>query len=447
MRKSSEKLQKVRPYSYARGVLWILVFVVLSIIPMAIALLGDLPDARSFWIELGVAMGFIGLGIMGVQFIFTGRLARVAPTFGPDNIFHFHKTMGIIGFIFFLAHPVILILSNSEFIHYFNPQENLPRALSLSAVTVGITLLIFTSLWRVSFGLSYEKWRLLHGVLALLVVFVGVAHAVQVSHYLDPLWKKVAISAAMAGCCYFVVHSRLVRPWMMKQKPYEIIEVQAERHGCYTLVLKPRRGPRMQFISGQFAWLTINETPFTLQQHPFTFSSSPESEHIAFTAKQSGDFTSTWKDIQPGTTAFLEGPFGSFTLMPDGNIFMVMGGIGVTPGMSMLRTLKMRNDQRAVTLIYGSKRYEDIIFREELEVLEREINLQLVHILLEPADEWTGERGKVDKAFLSKYLPDDKDAYRYYLCGPGAMMDITEISLNELGVDWRYLYSERFKIV
>ncbi|MGF1638921.1 MAG: ferric reductase-like transmembrane domain-containing protein [Cyclobacteriaceae bacterium] len=447
MKKPELAAQVVQPYSYRKGIIWILVFILLSIVPMGIALLGDLPNTRGFWIEFGVALGFIGLGIMGVQFIFTGRLARVAPTFGPDNIFHFHKTMGIVGFIFILAHPVILILSNSAFIHYFNPAENIPRALALSFVTVAITLLIIMSLWRVSFGLSCENWRLLHGILALLVVFIGIVHSVQVSHYLDPIWKKIGLSLALAGCCYFIIHTRLVRPWLNMKKPYEIIQIKPERHECYTIVLKPKKGHKMQFISGQFVWLTINDTPFTLQQHPFSFSSSPDSDFLSFTAKESGDFTKTWKDIKSGTTAFLEGPMGSFTLMPTGNLFMVMGGIGVTPGMSMLRTLKIRNDKRAVTLIYGSNEYENIIFREELESLEKELNLKVVHLLMGPPDDWQGESGILDKSLLKKYLPENVDTYNYYICGPNPLMDITEIYLRELGVDWRLIYSERFKIV
>lgn len=441
-----DKIEKEK-YSYSKGILWLIVFIVLGLFPTGIALVGDIPDYRNFWIEFGVALGFIGLGIMAAQFIFTGRLYRIAPTFGADNIFHFHKTMGIVGFVFVLAHPVILIISNNEFINYFNPQENMPRALALSAVTFALILITVSSLWRVSFGLSYEKWRLLHGVLGLLIVFVGITHSVQVSHYLDPLWKKILLSAAVACCAYFVVHTRIVRPYKNRKKPYEITEIKPERDESYTIVLRPRQGKKMKFTSGQFAWITINESPFSLQQHPFSFSSSPDSDFISFTAKASGDFTNSWKHIKRGTTVYLEGPFGSFTLLPSGNLFMVMGGIGVTPAMSMLRTLKDRNDKREITLIYGSSDYENITFREELEELKKALNLNLVHLLMEPPDDWEGESGKIDMELLQKYLPEQKETYNYYTCGPGPLMDITEVNLRELGVDWRSIFSERFEIV
>ncbi len=447
LRKSKGDKIEMEKYSYSKGVFWLIVFIVLGLFPMGIALFGDIPDPREFWIEFGVALGFIGLGIMAAQFIFTGRLARVAPTFGADNIFHFHKMLGIVGFIFVFAHPIILIISNNEFIHYYNPHENLPRALALITVTIALILIMVSSLWRISFGLSYEIWRLIHGILALLIVFVGVTHSVQVSHYLEPLWKKIILSAVVGTCAWFVVHTRLVRPYKNKKKPYEIIEVKPERDDSYTIVLRPRKGKKMDFISGQFAWITINETPFSLQQHPFSFSSGPDSAFILFTAKASGDFTKTWKNIKPGTTAYLEGPFGSFTLLPKGNLFMVMGGIGVTPAMSMLRSLKNMKDQREITLIYGSSDYENITFREELEDLKKVLHLNLVHILMEPPDDWDGESGKVDRELLQKYLPEQKNTYYYYICGPGPLMDVTEINLRELGVDWRHIYSERFKIV
>lgn len=234
---------------------------------------------------------------------------------------------------------------------------------------------------------------------------------------------------------------------MNKSKPYKIIDVQEERDESWTITLEPIGHSRMKFIAGQFAWITIKDSPFSLQQHPFSFASGERDKFLKFTAKESGDFTSTWKSIEPGTKAFLEGPFGSFTIVPNKNLFLVMGGIGVTPAMSMLRTLKQENDNRKVIMIYGSENWENATFRDELEELEKNLDLELVHILLEPDDDWEGESGKVDHDFIERFLPENKSEYIYFICGPDPLMDITEISLRKLGVDWRLIYTERFKIV
>jgi predicted ferric reductase len=440
-------------YSYRRGFSWLLLFTVLALLPLGLALLGPIPVARSFWIEFGVALGFIALGIFGLMFLFSGRFAWIAPTFGMDNIVHFHRKMGIVAFLFALAHPLTLILADTEFLQYFDPRVNLLRAIALSYVTVALVSIMGTSLWRIAFKLDYERWRLLHGFLALSIVFVGVVHSVQVGHYLEPLWKKVALALLMGACMYLVLHTRLVRPWLNRKKPYRVTKVNDERDECWTLTLKPESGKKMAFRPGQFAWITVNDSPFSLQQHPFSFASSARSQTIRFTAKESGDFTSTFKDIPEGATVYLEGPFGSFTPEPDSHLFLVMGGIGITPGMSMLRTMRDDNDPRKAILLYASKKWEDVTFREELTELSKAIDLQVVHVIEDVPDEEElpedvdGEGGRIDEKMLAKYLPENKDAYMFFICGPGPLMDVVEIGLHNLGVDWRRIYSERFEIV
>jgi predicted ferric reductase len=440
-------------YSYRRGFSWLLLFTVLALVPLGLALVGPIPAARDFWIELGVALGFIALAIFGLQFLFSGRFHWIAPTFGMDNIVHFHRKMGIVAFLFVVAHPVILILADTDFLSYFDPRVNFLRAIALSYVSLAIIGITVTSIWRLAFKLDYERWRLIHGFLALSIVFVGVVHSVQVSHYLDPLWKKIAVVLLLGACMYLVLHTRIVRPWLNRKKPYRVVKVNDERDECWTLTVKPELGPRMTFTPGQFAWITVNDSPFSLQQHPFSFSSSALADTISFTAKASGDFTSTFKDIPKDAKVYLEGPFGSFTPEPDSHLFMVMGGIGVTPGMSMLRTMRDAKDPRKAIMLYASKEWENVTFREELTALTKEIDLQVVYVIEDVPEEEhlpedvDGEEGRIDEEMLAKYLPENKDQYMYFICGPGPLMDVAEIGLRNLEVDWRRIYTERFEIV
>ena len=434
-------------YTYRRGLLWIGVYVMLSAVPLLIALAGSVPAARTFWIEFGVALGFIALAMFGLQSLFSGRFAWIAPTFGMDNIINYHREIGIVATVFALAHPVILITAEPEFLEYFDPTVNFLRTLFLSMVTIAILLITASSIWRLAFKLNYEWWRLLHGALGLFIVFVGIVHSVQVSHYLDPLWKKGAIVLVMGACTYLVFHTRIVRPWRSRKKPYRLTEVKEELPYRWTLTVEPQDFRPMEFAPGQFAWITVGDTPFTLQQHPFSFASGSRESTIRFTAKVVGDFTESWKDMESGTKVFLEGPFGSFTPEPDSHLFLVMGGIGVTPAMSMLRTFRDDKDPRKAVLLYANVTADDIVFQEELEELRRTINLDVVYIVEEPPEGWTGESGLVTQELLDKYLPVNRDDYTYFICGPGPMMDIAEISLRNLGVNWRRIYTERFEIV
>lgn len=434
-------------YNYRSAFLWLMLFLLLSLIPLAIAVSGNIPEYRSFWIEMAVALGFLGLALFGLLFVFSGRFVNIAPTFGMDNILHFHKVIGIIAVMFILAHPVILILANPEFSLFFDPRVNFLRAIALSFASMAVLAIITTSLWRKIFKLNYEKWRLIHGLLALSLVFIGVVHSIQVGYYLDTFWKKGLLALLMGVTMYLVIHTRIVRPWRMKKKPYKIIDVKEERDNCRTISLEPIGHKRKQFTAGQFFWISINETPFTLQQHPFTVASGERNNNLSFTAKSVGDFTSKWGDFKLGTKAFLEGPFGSFTPVAGKHFFLVMGGIGVTPAMSMLRTMRETNDPRKAVFIYANNDWENVTFREELEEMKSQINLEIIHILLEPPADWEGEEGMIDQELLEKYMPENKNDFMYYLCGPKPFMDIAEIGLKNLGVDWRHIYTERFEIV
>jgi predicted ferric reductase len=436
-------------YTLARGLFWLAVFTTLALLPLGLARAGWLPAPRSFWIEFGVSLGFLALALFALQFLFSGRLKWVAPSFGMDNIIQFHREVGLIAFLLVLAHPIVLISAEPAFLVYFDPRVNFLRAVALVSVTIAAVLIIATSVWRTAFRLPYEWWRLLHGLLALAIVFIGVVHSIQVEHYLGPLWKKVVLGLLAAAAVYPLLHTRIVRPWRNRTRPYRVVEVEAERDDSYSLTIEPAGHERMLFAPGQFAWVTIRPSPFTLQQHPFSFASSARARQIRFTAKELGDFTGTWKDIEPGTTVFLEGPFGSFTPdpSPETGVFLVMGGIGVTPAMAMLRTLRDDGDPRRAILIYGNKDWENVAFREELEELRGQMNLEVVHLLEEAPDGWEGETGFVTRELLEKYLPEKPETFQYFVCGPTPLMDVTEITLRELGIPWQRIYAERFEIV
>lgn len=434
-------------YTYRKGILWLLLYAFLSLIPLIIARLGPQPEYRGFWMEFGVALGFIGLGMLAMQCLFTGRFAWIAPGFGMDNILQYHREVGIIAFVFVLAHPVINLLADTTLLEYLDPGVNAPRTISLIIATLALILIVVSSLWRASLKLSYENWRLLHGILSFLVVVIGAGHAFQVAHYLGPVWKQAAILGFAGICAYLVFHSRVMRPWLNRPRPYRISLVRDERCDCQTLVLEPLRGQRLSFLPGQFVWITVNDSPFSLQQHPFSIASSAREKNIWLTAKNLGDFTASWKEIPEGSRAFLEGPYGSFTPKKDKNLFLVMGGIGITPAMSMLRTMAHDRDQRQVILIYANKNWDDILARQELEQLQAKIRLKLVHLLEEAPPDWKGEEGLLNQELIEKYLPQDPSSFAYYICGPEPVMDIAEMSLRNLGIDWRLIYTERFEII
>ncbi len=436
-------------YDRIQTLFWIGVFVLLAMLPMAVALIGPKPPGRDFWVEFGALLGFLGLAILNVQCVATGRFRWFAAGFGLDNILQFHKQTGIFAWLLILAHPAILFMADPVFVEYLDPRVNFPRAVSLSFVVLASIVLVASSLWRLNFRLSYEWWRLLHGGLSFGIVFFGLGHVLMVDHYSEPLWRKAAFVALSGGALYLIFHSRVVQPWALRRRPYRIAKVRPERGDAWTLEIAPDGHPGMPYRAGQFVWLTVGDTPFSLQQHPFSIASSPLHDRIELTIGQFGDFTRSVQDIPAGTRAWLEGPYGSFYRVraEEKAAVFIAGGVGITPIMSHLRTARERGEKVPFVLIYGNKTFDDVIFREEIEQMAARLDLKVVHVIEEPAEGWSGETGFIDGEVLDRHLPKDFRDYDFFICGPEPMMDLCEPIVYRKGVRPQSIHSERFNMV
>jgi predicted ferric reductase len=127
----------------------------------------------------------------------------------------------------------------------------------------------------------------------------------------------------------------------------------------------------------------------------------------------------------------------------------IAGGVGITPVMSMLRTLADRGEQRPLILLYANKNWESVIFRAELEQLENRLDLRIVHVLEKPSDAWQGEKGFINRVLLERHLPRESERNRWeiFICGPDPMMNAVERELPGLGFWYGDFHSERFNLV
>jgi predicted ferric reductase len=234
--------------------------------------------------------------------------------------------------------------------------------------------------------------------------------------------------------------------------------VKKEIDRVWTLSFQAVGHEGIRFRPGQCVWVTINSSPFALAQHPFTIASSgakPASgqpvKSFDLTIKELGDYTAQIGSVAVDSHAYVEGPYGAATVDVDGEApaVFIVGGIGVTPAMSMMRTLRDLNSKRPLLLIYGCASEDRVIFREELEAMRDVLRLQIVYVLEEPADAWGGESGFITPALLAKHLvaPFDATQTQYFLCGPDAMMNTVEPALRDHGVPIHNINSERFQIV
>ena len=432
----------------------VLVYLAVTIAPLVLAWSGMEPG-RGFLINFSVALGFVGLSLMGLQFVIAARFQSLAAPFGIDVLLQYHRQIAYTSLLFILAHPLLLFVADTGYLALLDLTTAPLRAKMAVTSTVGLLVMVALSVWRKKLRIGYELWQLTHGVLAFVVIAAALTHVLLVGYYVNEpleiaLW--LWMSAVFVGLILWV---RVVRPLELRSKAWRIEAVIPERGNICTIVLKPsrlhaRRFDGFHFEPGQFAWITVNKSPFAITRHPFSISSSAEkTERLGLSIKAAGDFTQKISYLKPGATAYLDGPHGAFTIdRHDGPGFVFIGaGVGITPLMSMLRTMADRSDPRPCYLFFGNREWEGVAFREEIEELKGRLNLEVVHVLSRPPEGWEGDEGRIDAAVLARHLPERYQRLQYFICGSDSMMDATEDALVHLGVPKRRVHSERFGMV
>jgi predicted ferric reductase len=433
-----------------RGAVWLLLYLFFVLAPLFALLFGRHPPARAFWTEFSIAIGYSGLAIMGLQFGLTARFRYVTEPFGEDVIYHFHRQISLVAVALVIAHPILLFIIRPELLGLLNSFTAPWRARFAALSTYALIAIVGMSLWRTRLKLRYEAWHASHIGLALVAVAAGILHMVGWSFYFGDPWKRglwIGLTIFWIALLFYV---RIVKPLFILRRPYRVAEVHQERGDTWTLVMEPVGHPGLRFRPGQFGWLTVYGSPFKITAHPFSFSSSAATENgrVSMSIRKLGDFTDQIDRVPVGRKVYIDGPYGAFTIgNPADMHVLVAGGVGITPMMSMIRTLADRGDRRPITLLYGSKRWDEITFREELEALKERLNLTVVHVLEEPPEGWTGERGFIDAALLARHLPGPYEDHEYFICGPSPMMDAIEHALGELKVPISKYHSERYRFV
>jgi predicted ferric reductase len=433
-----------------RGAVWVIVYLLFILAPLFALLAGSWPPERGFWTEFSVALGYSGLAMMGLQFGLTARFRYVTEPWGEDVIYHFHRQISLIAVGLVVAHPLIMFLVRPELLTMPDYNEVPWGAVFAFLSLFSLIALVVTALWRAKLNIRYETWHLAHIVLAVVAVTGGLLHMVGWSFYLTDPWKRglwIGLTIFWIG---LLVYVRLLKPLFMLRTPYRVSAVREERGDTWTLVMQPDGHPGFRFRPGQFGWLTVWGSPFKITGHPFSFSSSAvvADGRVEMTIRNLGDFTSAIHSVPVGRRVYLDGPYGAFTIgNPADMHVLIAGGVGITPMMSMIRTLADRGDTRPVILLYGSKDWETITFREALEALKARLNLTIVHVLANPPAGWTGEQGFITAEVFKRHLPPPYADHEYFICGPDVMMDAIEKALGEMNVPLSKYHSERYSFV
>jgi len=433
-----------------KRVIYLAIYFILIFLPLIVFLLFEMQYQRSFLRDLSVMLGFIGLSIGGLQLVPTTRLTFLADVFDMGKVYKTHHLLSIVSAVFVLLHPFLLVVNNPNTVMLLE-QINNPWKIQAGEIGLACFVLItLTSIFRQEIKLNYNAWHTIHALLSLGIIVFGLIHIFKINYYTALLPMRMTWMFEILVWITMILTTRVLKPLQLKKHPYTVQQIIPEVPEVWTLVLKPVGHAGMSFKAGQVAWLTINTSPFTLHRNPFSFAGNAlVQDELRFTIKALGDFTSSIGNLKGGETAYVDGPYGNFSLDDEQTkkgLVMLAGGIGIAPILSILRTLAAQADKRPLYLFYGSLNEENIIAYEDIEKLKKELNLTVVHVLEKPEKKIPCESGYITQAILERYLPADKSDLYFFQCGPLPMIKAMKPLLKNLGIPPKHIHSEEYEM-
>ncbi len=224
------------------------------------------------------------------------------------------------------------------------------------------------------------------------------------------------------------------------------------------------------YTQGQYLTLKFN-IKGKEERRAYSMSSSPLEDDLTVSVKRvAKGVVSNYicSDVQLADNVAVMPPQGRFftKLNPDQRktYYLFGAGSGITPLMSILKTIVESEPASTVFLLYSNRNEDSIIFKSQLDDLAKKYagQFHVEHILSQPKKEksgglsglfskgkitWAGKTGRIDKNVVETFLKENPTRTKeseYFVCGPGGMIDSVVSTLHALGFDKKYVHAEHF---
>jgi ferredoxin-NADP reductase len=230
----------------------------------------------------------------------------------------------------------------------------------------------------------------------------------------------------------------------------QVRQIAVETYRVKSLLLHVASWQR--HLPGQHVDIRLTAEDGYQAQRSYSIASPPQDELIALTVErvENGEVSPYLVgELRVGDRFELRGPVGGYFVWnvdAGGPLCLIAGGSGIAPLMAMLRYRDRRKVRVPASLLYSSRSLEDVIYRNELDVMARcDPSLRVIYTLTRTQPNgWPGPRRRIDKTLLAEacYSPDQNP--KIFVCGPTSLVEEAARMSVELGHEPQAIKTERF---
>lgn len=433
------------------------------------------------FVDISSYIGLVATGVMTINLFFGLLISfQYSPMRNWPNrripLSDLHKWTGYSALFLALLHPAILPFTSIAKFTFWDILVPINAPVQPIVYTIGaaaVYSLIFVSITaylRARF--KYAFWKQLHyvsyGVIVLFTIHGVLANpAIKEEVPIDWLDAGKIFVEVCALVCAILLIWRVTNGRAIRRNALQIQTQTASRawRGFLRVESVVTIGPDVrtvrlvhpnnevlpfEFKPGQYLSFRFKDGENHLVRN-YSISSAPlERNYCEFTVKRiDGGVGSTYfhTGVQPNTLLECTGAHGEFIFSGDeaNRVFLIGGGIGVTPLISVLKHLASIQWPHEVYLLFAVRAPDHIIFHQELQAIQ--LALPRFKYMLLPTDitgtQWTGSSGLINADLVRQLVPEITDC-RIHLCGPAPMMDATIALLIGLGVERNQILTELF---
>jgi ferredoxin-NADP reductase len=233
-----------------------------------------------------------------------------------------------------------------------------------------------------------------------------------------------------------------------------VVEIRQETPNVRSLILD--MADWTTHLAGQHVDVRLTAEDGYQTQRSYSIASPPEDKYLMLTVEriEDGEVSPYLVDeLRVGDLIELRGPIGGYFVWDarvgknDGSpLFLVAGGSGIAPLMAMIRHRANSQNRVPTKLLYSSRSYDDVIYREELDrISANDSSLRVIHTLTRRQPQnWKGYERRIDRVMLAETAWQPTEKPIAFTCGPTAFVETVADHLLELGYKPESIKTERF---